>query len=315
VLANGSLAAIACTGPASCVAVGGYEDQFGTGHALAERWNGTRWAVQHVPDPARAIWAGLTGISCAGSAACTAVGQHIGTGGRAAALAERWNGRRWSVQPFPAKAFESELSGVSCPTSASCVAVGAAASPTSQATLAARWNGATWILGPSPEPSGAMGAGFNGIFCRASRSCVAVGDYGAASAGGGPVALAESWDGTSWAIQPAPVRAPVQGTPESVLSSVWCDSAGTCAAVGGYALNPGTEAPLAEAWNGGWARRPAPDPAGSIGAGLSGVSCATSADCRLGGRRLRDSQRGVRTARGPVDRCPLGAAAHAESRC
>jgi hypothetical protein len=336
VLANGSLAAVACAGRASCVAVGGYVDQFGTGHALAERWNGTGWAILRVPDPAGAVWTGLTGVSCpsatscaavgwyfsaagrslavaerwngarwtvqpapspAGSkgsmlagiscsaqGACTAVGQYINPAGRPAALAERWNGQRWSVQPFPGQVLGSELSGVSCPTATSCVAVGAAASASSQGTLAAHWNGATWILDPSPLPNGAVGAGFNGIFCHAPGSCVAVGDYGAISAGDRPAALAESWDGTSWANQPVPVPAPAQGFPASALFAIWCASPGNCAAVGGYLPNPGSQAPLAEALTGGtWAVKPAPDPAGSVGGGLSGVWCAAAADCHAVG--------------------------------
>jgi hypothetical protein len=334
VLANGSLAAVACAGPAFCLAVGGYEDQFGAGHALAERWDGARWAVQPARDPATAVWTGLTGISCASAASCTAVGwyftaagrrvpiaerwngarwavqpvpspsaslgsilsgvscatpgsctavgQSIGKGGSVAALAARWNGDRWTLQQVPKRALGSELSGVSCPTATSCVAVGAAASATSQLTLAARWNGKTWVLGASPVPAGAKGAGFNGISCVSATSCVAVGDYGAPAIGGLPAALAETWNGTSWTINPVP--GPISGVQESVLFAVWCSMPGTCAAVGGAAPDLQTEVPLAVASNGGgWSVRPAPDPADAVGAGLSGVACAAAADCHAVG--------------------------------
>jgi hypothetical protein len=89
---------------------------------LAERWNGTKWEIQHTPNPDNQR--GFTGVSCASASTCTAVG--IVDANRT--LAERWNGTRWTVQrvPLPATghAVGGALNGVSCPTSNECTSVG-----------------------------------------------------------------------------------------------------------------------------------------------------------------------------------------------
>ena len=63
VIANGSLAADDCTGPASCVAVGSYDSSLGKS-ALAEVWNGTAWHIRAVPVPPGGTHSALDGVSC-----------------------------------------------------------------------------------------------------------------------------------------------------------------------------------------------------------------------------------------------------------
>jgi hypothetical protein len=73
----------------------------------------------------------LGGVSCPSTTACTTVGStlklnHRGGIFRYQAVAERWNGKRWSIQriPFPEGAFETHLRGVSCASRTTCTAVG-----------------------------------------------------------------------------------------------------------------------------------------------------------------------------------------------
>ena len=49
-----SLRAIACTGPADCVAVGRYTPAGGRAHAPADSWNGSDWSLSATPGPRRA---------------------------------------------------------------------------------------------------------------------------------------------------------------------------------------------------------------------------------------------------------------------
>ena len=89
--------------------------------ALAERWDGTTWSLQPVPDPAGATDTILEAVSCPSGTACTAVGVSD-----AHAVAEAWDGAAWALEPvpIPAKAQGTELSGVACTAAATCTAVG-----------------------------------------------------------------------------------------------------------------------------------------------------------------------------------------------
>src|ERR1039458_10698773 len=55
----------------------------------------------------------LSGVSCVSVGACIAVGDMKNGAGTKVTLAERWNGRRWSVQatPNPAGALSADLGG------------------------------------------------------------------------------------------------------------------------------------------------------------------------------------------------------------
>jgi len=105
---------------------------------LAERWNGTSWAVQPTPNLTGATQSELSGVSCASTRACSAVGYYYNSSGDLVTLAERWNGTSWAVQPTPnpTGAMQSELWGVSCPSASACSAVGYYATADSERTLA-----------------------------------------------------------------------------------------------------------------------------------------------------------------------------------
>jgi hypothetical protein len=91
------LTAVSCASPAACTAVGTYN----AGESgIAEQWNGTQWTIQRLPTPP-----GPPGedplvipvsISCPSATACMTVGTTENM-----ALAERWNGTRWTIEPTP----------------------------------------------------------------------------------------------------------------------------------------------------------------------------------------------------------------------
>ena len=133
--------AVSCASASACTAVGTYSN--GTMNVmLAERWNGTRWSIQHPSSPSGSQASTLAGVSCVSATACTAVGNY-NNGTTRVALAEGWNGTKWSIQhtPNPAGGSNSTLNGVSCASATACTAVGGSFNGTTGVTLAERWNG------------------------------------------------------------------------------------------------------------------------------------------------------------------------------
>ena len=266
---TGQLFWVSCPAADSCMAVGTYVKASGIGVNLAEQWNGTSWRILPTPNPSGIALSGLLGVACTSSSACMAVGSSATTAGAPRALAERWNGARWSIQTTPSPAGGSALNGVSCTSASACTAVGSSAA----GTLAERWNGTRWTIQTTPNPPQGSG-GLSGVSCTSASACTAVGGSSAGT-------LAESWNGTSWSIQPTPN--PAQGG--GFLTSVACTSASACTAVG--VSNAGT---LAEGWNGtNWNIQPTPTPAGAQFAFLNTVACTSPVACTAAGAYTNSS--------------------------
>jgi len=149
---------------------------------LAERWNGTAWAIERTPNPAGSTASALNGVSCTSATACTAVGDYY-TSTNPLPLVERWNGTAWAVQPVPSPsgAKGGDLFGVSCPSASACTAVGFTNinSLGVTATLAQRWNGTAWATQPTPSLGAAYsGSRLEGVSCPSATWCTATGTYG-----------------------------------------------------------------------------------------------------------------------------------------
>jgi hypothetical protein len=251
------------------MAVGTYVKTSGVGVNLAEQWNGTSWRILPTPNPSGVALSGLLGVACTSASACTAVGSSLTTAGVPRAVAERWNGTRWTIQPTPNLPQGGGLNGVSCTSASACTAVGGSAA----GTLAERWNGTRWSIEPTPNPSQG-GGGLSGVSCTSASACTAVGGSNAGT-------LAERWNGTRWNIQPTPN--PSQGG--GFLTSVACTPGPACTAVG--VSNAGT---LAEGWNGtNWNIQPTPTPAGTQFAFLNTVTCTSPAACTAAGAYINSS--------------------------
>lgn len=138
------LASVSCTSPIACTAVGSHSDPADRLATLAERWDGDSWSIQRTPTPADASGTAL-GVSCSSPSACVGVGSYIPAGspyGTVFALAERWGGSGWSIQPTLAP--NGSLMSVSCGSKTACVAVGGYTSADgAEAMLAERWNRTT----------------------------------------------------------------------------------------------------------------------------------------------------------------------------
>ena len=162
-----SLNGVVCSATNACTAVGYYVSSTSQVLPLAEKWNGTRWALQSVPGAGQ-----LLALACTATTSCMAVGCATSTIGCAGGppLVELWNGTSWTVGPAPDGTY---LQGVSCTSATTCIAVGAS----STGTYATAWDGTTWTDQTTPNPTGATSPVLKGIFCISVTSCEAVGSY------------------------------------------------------------------------------------------------------------------------------------------
>lgn len=264
------------------------------------------WAVERVPPPT-APSGNLTSLACPAPSFCLSVGSREDATGDQVALAERWNGRTWSVQRVPGE----PLAGLSCISGSACVAVGSDGVD--------RWNGRAWTwqrVAPkqsSIEFSGSScwnargcmvvgtnldrgyegapvaelwngqrwhnvrplvnGDGFLAVSCLSATFCMAVGATSTDS-GDGEVTFAERWNGRRWRSEPT-----LDAGYADELDSVVCKSTSTCTAVGHYENYAGSR-PMVERWSGGrWSfQLVARPPAAKFGE-FSSVVCRNPTDC------------------------------------
>jgi hypothetical protein len=183
------LTGVSCTSAGACMAVGtaGSAKRYKT---LAERWNGSVWAI--TPGPSGAKNSNLDGVSCASSTYCVAVGSVPNPGGYTNSLAVKWNGSRWSTEsvPRPAGSLGSSLTSVTCMGVGTCTAVGLAEPDDVTTTaLAESLTGSTWKVQPTPTIAGAESVVLSSVSC-APAMCMAVGWDDST---GAPAALTEEY--------------------------------------------------------------------------------------------------------------------------
>ncbi|TMB92272.1 MAG: hypothetical protein E6J45_03130 [Chloroflexi bacterium] len=271
-------AANACTAVGAACSVGGAEYFCVT---LAERWNGTKWTLQYTPEPPGAPSTELDAVSCPSTTTCIAVGtsasETCGPFCAYASLVEHWNGTSWTMQTTPSVG-NARLFGVSCRSSTECTAAGDQANLPNprygyvQMTLAEHWDGSNWTAHPPPNGYGTTDSHLNAVSCASTASCTAVGNY--INSLGLDAPLAESWHGTTWVLQTT--RNP-SGSQATRLLGVSCVSSTACTAVGYSTASSGTEAMLAERWNGvSWTIQSIP---AAQNGRLTGVSCSSTTSC------------------------------------
>ena len=139
------LVGVSCTGRSQCTATGLASTRSGKNlKTLAERWNGTTWAVQSTPTPTSRTLLGGTltgGVSCTSSTACVADGFSYSKNSMRL-LGEGWNGHTWTAQPDATPVVAGEIrpaSPAGGPRTAWPWAAGY-----SGMTLAEHWNGRKW---------------------------------------------------------------------------------------------------------------------------------------------------------------------------
>ncbi len=274
---HSELEGVSCAAARTCTAVGFYKRGAGRFLALAERWNGKRWTIEHTPSRAAAKDSALVAVSCTAARTCTAVGFHKRGAGRFLALAERWNGKRWTIEPTPnpGETSGAQLYGVSCTAARTCTAVGYyLTSAGTFRTLAERWNGKNWRIEPTLTPAGGRLSFLDAVSCTGGSGCTTVGSY--TNSAGAELTLAERWNGNSWRVERTPNP---PGAKSSVLDGVSCTKANLCTAVGSYRNSVGKRT-LAERWNGKhWTIEPTPTQANGKSSRLYGVSCTKASVC------------------------------------
>lgn len=240
-LSASGLFGVSCTSSRFCIAIGehGY-------HGLAEVWNGSSWRIQTTPTVAKyGTWP--TGVSCVAADWCTAVGGY-NTDKRLqqavwVPLAERWNGRRWSVQHASAYGlYFPELSGVWCVSRSFCLASGThyLNQQGTPSPFAERWNGRRWTAARAGLPKYSS---LNGVSCLSTVDCPAVGQFDpSVFAGPEPTEpVVERWNGARWrrlTIPKAPAPPSVNGYFDKLdpsLFGISCIPLMGCTAVGAQA--------------------------------------------------------------------------------
>jgi hypothetical protein len=220
----------------------------------------------------------FSGVSCPTTKVCFAVGHGVGV------LVERWDGKKWVIQPLGHAAANKtgDLTSVSCTSATACIAVGYYTGQRwGNLPLAERWNGKAWKIQSMPIPAGSKYTVPRDVSCSSERACTAVGYYYTST---DTMPLAERWNGNIWSIQPTPNS---NGTPPRSFFGVSCPSATMCVAVGGYAGSGSHAVPLAEWWNGkAWKIQATPTPAGANDTSLVDVSCASRSSCTAVGKFL-----------------------------
>ena len=246
---------LSCPSANVCIAVAGTAGFTRREKLLAERWDGTRWAVMQMPGEGTP-----KAVSCSSDNACIAVGYPASNTKRP--LAERWNGRTWTIQKtatLPRDIYSSQLDAISCPSNSGCTAIGfsqrlcppTASSCATEPPLAEHWNGVGWKIEriPTPGPAGSYNV-FSAVSCTSPTACIAVGSSAATTNPPAPArTLAATGNGARWTIQPSPNPNP--GYSDG-FSSVSCTASPTvtCLAVGSATSQSGTKVePLVERYS------------------------------------------------------------------
>ena len=135
---------------------------------------------------------------------------------------------------------------------------------------------APWSIQTTQNPLGELESDqLLAVSCWSPTGCAAAGEY--VNAAGIVATLIEYWNGTAWEVQATPN---VAGAQVNYLDAISCSSSTACTATGYSETSPSAGFTLAERWNGtAWKVETTPNPVGSTGSELTGVSCSSSTAC------------------------------------
>jgi hypothetical protein len=284
----GGLDSVSAASATDVWAVGDFVSRSGAQEALIEHSAGQTW--KKFPSPGLAgrngtLRSGLTGVAAVSATDVWAVGWRQLKPGHQVALAEHFNGQRWTVVASPGTGGgPSILLAVSATSATDVWAVGdasPAAGGPATATLIEHWNGTGWTRVASPSPSPATDV-LPSVSADSPTDAWAAGD--SQDSGAASQTLIEHWNGTSWAQVTSPDPGAALG---STLRGVSAVSPSDVWAAGSY-VQPGTgdiEQLLAHFNGHRWAQVTSPP-------SYSGVAIATgvSARARAGAWAVGESE-------------------------
>ncbi len=231
------LSGVSCTSSTDCTVVGTKVEGGGVSPFTAH-WNGSKWSTEEPPVPAETNNSRLSDVECPSVNFCFATA-NLYWAGSSWAYAEIWDGSSWSALGGIPENGGMELRAVSCVAIDDCTAVGSRPRGGHTAPAIVRWDGSSWSVDDSVDPAGiieeegsqaASPVGvLESVSCTSSMSCTAFGSYRSMAQETQP--LAESWDGTEWALQPAPD--PTESG-DAETNDASCSSGFACVAVGSY---------------------------------------------------------------------------------
>ncbi|HEY1644590.1 MAG TPA: hypothetical protein VGG35_28260 [Streptosporangiaceae bacterium] len=177
--AGRELAAVSCASASYCLAVGPVAA--GQAQPPAEAWNGSAWSAV----TSTAMGLGLVSVSCPVAGWCMAAGA---SADQEHPRARTWNGTGWTTvttpDPSPGDVNGSSFTAVSCASRTACSAAGnvhftiaeAEGPPDDAHPLAENSAGTKFGAAASlPVPVRTLGTPLAGIWCTATRVCVAAG--------------------------------------------------------------------------------------------------------------------------------------------
>jgi hypothetical protein len=274
-----SLNGVSCPTTSFCMAVGSYSPSAGGQVPLVFTFNGSSWQQQSVPLGSSSTAASLQAVSCWSNTFCMLVGGFTSAGLTAA---WSWNGSSFTLQRTGGF-FPADLNSVSCTSQTFCAAVGYSGvqfAPGLVDPFAIVYNGSSWNGPAVPIPSNSRNSLLTGVSCPSATDCQAAGQF---FSSGGFHTFGESYNGSSWSLQPAPPT----GATTAAFGNVEADSCkglDFCWAVGAYNLQTGNQQLLGDFWNGSsWQFAALPNPSGT-NPFLQGVSCPSTNVCEAVGQ-------------------------------
>jgi hypothetical protein len=245
---NLELNAIACPGAGTCVAVGVYQDSSSGMESLFETMASGTWIATRAPLPSNASSVSPGGhldqVACGATGSCAALGGYSDASLTPSGVIETLANGTWSAieAPLPGNASgeSSQLNAVGCHGAGSCVAVGEYNDKSGkvQSRIDTLANG-TWTAMEAPLPSNGSASSQPALFavtCPGSGSCVAVGDYYAATTGRS-AGFIEILANATWTATEAP--APASATFVRLAAIGCAGGVGSCLFAGSYSDTTG----------------------------------------------------------------------------
>jgi hypothetical protein len=173
---------VSCASASDCWAVGN-SGGGSNSRTLVEHWNGSGWTIMPSPNGNPADYNSLTGVSCASTSDCWAVGDYY-SASVTHTLVVHWDGTLWTIVTSPDTTSPANyLNSVTCASATNCWAVGKYFAYSDNIygaiyhTFTEHWDGSTWSIVFTPGVAPSFTSEFRSVTCPSASRCWAVGFY------------------------------------------------------------------------------------------------------------------------------------------